>query len=235
MADTYGGEVVGKVLKEEGVEYFFGVHGGHMWPLLAGIGESDVKMVHMRHEQAGAYAAEAYSRAAQRPGVCFATAGVGQQNMAAGIAQAYYAQGPVLALFGQHAHFEDGLKGLQVSSGVELHRQHIKWGLRVIDGDRVAFWVRKALRDIMAYPQGPVVLDLPPVAVATKFDDLEMVDIFIPSSEWNYAALIKFKNFDTFVKYIKKTREEPITFFAKRGLHPPPKKLELLVDINQLE
>jgi len=72
-------------------------------------------------------------------------------------------------------------------------------------------------------------------SVAKKFDDLKLLDILVPSSEWNYAALIKFNNFETFVKYIKKTREEPITFFAKRGLHPPPKKLELLVDINHLE
>lgn len=71
--------------------------------------------------------------------------------------------------------------------------------------------------------------------VSKKFDNLELVDILIPSSDWNYAALIKFDKFETFTKYIKKTREEPITFFAKRGLHPPPKKLELLVDINHLE
>lgn len=71
--------------------------------------------------------------------------------------------------------------------------------------------------------------------VAKNFDSLDLVDIFVPSSDWNYAALLKFKNFDTFLKYIKKTREEPITFFAKRGLHPPPKKLELLVDIDYLE
>jgi hypothetical protein len=71
--------------------------------------------------------------------------------------------------------------------------------------------------------------------VAKKFDGMELLDILIPSSEWNYAALMKFKDFETFTKYIKKTREEPITFFAKRGLHPPPKKLELLVDIKHLE
>jgi len=71
--------------------------------------------------------------------------------------------------------------------------------------------------------------------VSNKVDDLELLDILVPSSEWNYAALLKFKNFESFVKYIKKTREEPITFFAKRGLHPPPKKLELFVDIEQLE
>ena len=71
--------------------------------------------------------------------------------------------------------------------------------------------------------------------VAKKFDGIELIDILIPSSDWNYAALIKTDKFETFTDYIKKTREEPITFFAKRGLHPPPKRLELLVDINYLE
>ena len=71
--------------------------------------------------------------------------------------------------------------------------------------------------------------------VAKNFDGLELMDILVPTSDWNYAALLKFKSFETFLKYIKKTREEPITFFAKRGLHPPPKKLELLVDIDYLE
>ena len=72
-------------------------------------------------------------------------------------------------------------------------------------------------------------------STAKKFDGIELLDILIPSSDWNYAALIKSKNFETFTKYIKKTREDPLTFFAKRGLHPPPKKLELLVDIDHLE
>ena len=71
--------------------------------------------------------------------------------------------------------------------------------------------------------------------VASKFDGLDLMDILIPASEWNYAALLKFNNFETFTEYIKKTREEPITFFAKRGLHPPPKKLDLFVDIKHLE
>ena len=70
---------------------------------------------------------------------------------------------------------------------------------------------------------------------ASKTNNLELIDIFVPTSEWNYAALIKFDRFKSFTEYIKKTREEPITFFAKRGLHPPPKKLELLVDIDHLE
>ena len=70
---------------------------------------------------------------------------------------------------------------------------------------------------------------------ANNTKNLELLDILVPSSEWNYAALIKFDRFQTFTDYIKKTREEPITFFAKRGLHPPPKKLEIFVDKDHLE
>ena len=70
---------------------------------------------------------------------------------------------------------------------------------------------------------------------AEKFDGCDLMDILVPSSEWNYAALIKFDKFESFLKYIKKTRSEPLTFFAKRGLEPPPKKLELLVDLDHLE
>ena len=73
------------------------------------------------------------------------------------------------------------------------------------------------------------------VDAAKKYDGLEFIDILKPSSEWNYAGLLKFKEFDTFLKYTKKIREEPITFFQKRGLEAPPRKLELLVDLDHLE
>ena len=68
-----------------------------------------------------------------------------------------------------------------------------------------------------------------------NFDGMKLLDILIPTSEWNYAALMKFKSFESFAKYIKKTIEEPITFFAKRGLEAPPRKLELLVELDDLE
>ena len=71
--------------------------------------------------------------------------------------------------------------------------------------------------------------------VASKFDDVDFINILKPSSEWNYAALVKIKDFKSFLKYTKKIREEPITFFVKRGLEAPPRKLELLVDLEYLE
>ena len=135
-----------------------------MWGLLLGISGQDIQMIHMRHEQAGVYAADAYARVTQSPGVCFGTAGPGMQNMAAGISQAYLARSPIVALFGQHSPVEDGLKGLQVGWGAEVVRTMTKWGLRIVDGNTIGYWVRRALRDSLTYPPGPVALDMPPVA-----------------------------------------------------------------------
>jgi acetolactate synthase-1/2/3 large subunit len=171
MGETYGGDIIGKALKEEGVKYFFGIQGAHMWGLLLGICEQGIQMINMRHEQAGVYAADAYSRLTQSPGVCFGTAGPGMQNMAAGISQAYSTRSPVLALFGQHPTFEDGLKGLQVGWGTDMMRTVTKWTLRILDGNVAGYWIRKALRDILTYPPGPVALDLPPGSTALRFDE----------------------------------------------------------------
>jgi len=71
--------------------------------------------------------------------------------------------------------------------------------------------------------------------ISTKFDDVKLIDILKPSSEWNYAALLKFKEFDSFLKYTKQVREEPLSFFQKRGLEAPPRKLELLVDLDHIQ
>jgi hypothetical protein len=73
------------------------------------------------------------------------------------------------------------------------------------------------------------------IKASREFKGVELIDILVPSSEWNYAALLKFKEFESFLEFTKKIREEPLTFFAKRGLQPPPRKLELLVDLELLE
>ena len=64
-----GGGVVGRILGEQGVQFLFTVNGGHIWPILCHLREHDVQMIHMRHEQSCAYAADGYARTAGRPGV----------------------------------------------------------------------------------------------------------------------------------------------------------------------
>ena len=80
MATVDGGTVVGRVLKEQGVRYLFAINGGHTFPILANLRENGIKLIHMRHEQATAYAADAYARTTGHVGVCCVTAGCGLTN-----------------------------------------------------------------------------------------------------------------------------------------------------------
>ena len=75
-----GGEAIGKVLRDEGVKYLFGIAGGHNFPLITGVVGQGIRLIHMRHEQSGVYAADTYARCSREPGVCFGTAGPGMTN-----------------------------------------------------------------------------------------------------------------------------------------------------------
>ncbi|HET8669899.1 MAG TPA: thiamine pyrophosphate-binding protein, partial [Candidatus Saccharimonadales bacterium] len=62
MASVDGGALIGRILKEQKVKYMFAVNGGHTFPILANLMNNDVDLIHMRHEQACAYAADGYAR-----------------------------------------------------------------------------------------------------------------------------------------------------------------------------
>jgi len=62
------------------VRYLFAVNGGHTWPILSHLRDNGVQMIHMRHEQSCAYAADAYARVTGRPGVLSVTAAAGSRT-----------------------------------------------------------------------------------------------------------------------------------------------------------
>src|SRR5260370_8277846 len=75
-----GGALVPRVLQSQGVKYLFAVNGGHTWPILAALRDHGIKLIHMRHEQSCAYAADGWARTTATPGVCSVTAGCGLTN-----------------------------------------------------------------------------------------------------------------------------------------------------------
>ena len=161
MAEIKVADVVAKVLKEEGVEWYAGVHGGHIWQLMVAIARTGIKMYHMRHEQSGVYMADGWARASGKPGVCFGTAGPGFGNMISGMYQAYLARSPLICLLGQHGTTEDGWGPFQEAYAEPLSGHFTKWTRRIIEPSTVAYFMQKAFRDATAYPPGPVAIELP--------------------------------------------------------------------------
>jgi acetolactate synthase-1/2/3 large subunit len=161
MATVDGGAVVGQVLQEQGVKYLFAINGGHTFPILANLRNHGVTLIHMRHEQATAYAADAWARSTGSVGVCCVTAGCGLTNAVTGLCLAGLTQSAVVCLSGQHPTIEDGLGSFQEAYGSEICRTFAKLSHRVLDWSRIGLDVRRAFRAASSPPQGVAVVEIP--------------------------------------------------------------------------
>ncbi|HQL64934.1 MAG TPA: thiamine pyrophosphate-binding protein, partial [bacterium] len=98
-----GAKIIVECLKKEGVEVIFGYPGGSVIPLCDALYDSGIRFILTRHEQGAAHAADGYSRASGKIGVCLATSGPGATNLVTGISTAYMDSIPMIAITGQVA------------------------------------------------------------------------------------------------------------------------------------
>jgi acetolactate synthase-1/2/3 large subunit len=93
---------VARALKAEGVEAIFTLCGGHIIDIYNGCLDEGIKIIDVRHEQAAANAADAWTRVTGKPGVAV-VAGPGTTDTVTGVANAFRAQTPMLVIGGQGA------------------------------------------------------------------------------------------------------------------------------------
>jgi acetolactate synthase-1/2/3 large subunit len=157
----HGGDLVAQQLKAFGTEYVFTLTGGHISPLYDGLRFVDVPLIDFRHEQAAVHAADAYARVRRDVAVAAVTAGPGVTGAVTGVANAYYAESPVIVLGGRNPFITDGAGNLQEAPHLELMRPITKYCTAAYDCWRS----RDVLHDAFATAQtprlGPAFLDLP--------------------------------------------------------------------------
>ncbi|MFN8543958.1 MAG: thiamine pyrophosphate-binding protein [Candidatus Binatia bacterium] len=166
-----GGAVVCRVLGQQGIRYLFAVNGGHTWPILSHLRDEGVQLVHMRHEQSCAYAADAWARTTGTPGVLSVTAGCGLTNAVTGLAVAGLTDSAVVCIAGQHPTTEDRLGSFQEAYGSEICRTFSRYTKRVLDWTTIGIDVRMAFRAAMGPPPGPTLVEIP-TNVLYQQDDL---------------------------------------------------------------
>ena len=88
MAELTGSEILAKALKNEGTDILFFLMGGPMLLAETACMKEGIRMIDVRHEQAAAIMAHAYSRLLQKPSVCMAASGPGTINLTTGVANA---------------------------------------------------------------------------------------------------------------------------------------------------
>ncbi len=161
MAKIDGNSLVVKALKDEGVDTVFYLTGGPMVDVAARCIEAGFRCVDVRHEQAAAMAAHAYSRVLGKPGVCFAASGPGTTNLITGVGNAYLDAVPVVALGGASPLSEVGKLAFQEMDQVAMFKPITKWAERVMHVSRIPEIINKAFRIATGGQPGPVYIDLP--------------------------------------------------------------------------
>ena len=165
-----GAQILIKTLIEQGVTDVFGYPGGQVINIYDALYEyrNEINHVLTAHEQGASHAADGYSRATGKVGVCIATSGPGATNLVTGIATAMLDSIPLVAitgnvpcsLIGKDSFQEIDITG--VTLPITKHNYFVNRIEDLADTVREAFSIAKSGRP------GPVLIDIPKdVQVAT--------------------------------------------------------------------
>src|SRR5439155_10128727 len=109
-----------------------------------------VEYINVRHEQAAAFMADGLARVTDVPGVCLVTSGPGATNLLTGVAAAYVAHSPVVALVGGVSLDHAGKDAFQDYDLISMFRPVTKLATQITKPERVAEELRSALRAAMS-------------------------------------------------------------------------------------
>ena len=158
-----GAQILVKTLIEQGVTDVFGYPGGQVINIYDALYEYKDQINHIltAHEQGASHAADGYSRATGKVGVCIATSGPGATNLVTGIATAMLDSIPMVAitgnvpcsLIGKDSFQEIDITG--VTLPITKHNYFVHKIEDLADILREAFAIAKSGRP------GPVLVDIP--------------------------------------------------------------------------
>ncbi|MDB5805594.1 MAG: acetolactate synthase, large subunit, biosynthetic type [Betaproteobacteria bacterium] len=150
------------ILVAHGVDTVFGYPGGAVLPLYDALhGETRIRHILVRHEQAAVHAAEGYARSTGRLGVVFVTSGPGMTNTVTGLLDAYCDSVPVLCVSGQVAVEAIGTAAFQECDAIGISRPVTKWNAQVRDIAELESLIGEAIATALQGRPGPVLIDFP--------------------------------------------------------------------------
>lgn len=163
-------------LKRHGVEHIFGYPGGAILPIYDELYQwqatGQIKHILVRHEQGAAHAADAYSRATGKVGVCFATSGPGATNLVTGIATAHMDSIGMVIVTGQVPRGAIGSDAFQETDIYGITLPIVKHSYVVRDPRDMARIVAEAFHIASSGRPGPVLIDVPKDVGLEEFDYL---------------------------------------------------------------
>lgn len=175
MPQMTGAMALARQLRSEGVDTVFTLPGVQIMAAFDALHalQSDIRLIHTRHEQATTYMADGYAKVTGKVGVAMVVPGPGALNAAAGLGTAFASSSPVLLISGQIASGALGKRQGQlheVEDQLDVFKPITKWNHRVTEVGEIPEAVHEAFRQLSVGRPRPVELEVPPDTLAAVGD-----------------------------------------------------------------
>jgi 2-hydroxyacyl-CoA lyase 1 len=161
MAKITGAAIMAQALKDQGVEYMFGIVGFPVQPIAREVQKVGIKYYGCRNEQAASYAAGAVGYLTGRPGAALVVSGPGVVHGLSGLSNAKENCWPMLLIGGASAVKQNGMGAFQEERQVLIATPFCKFAHAVEHPERIPFYVEMAVRNSIYGRPGACYLDMP--------------------------------------------------------------------------
>src|SRR5262249_39742572 len=126
-----GGRALAEMLRLSGAGPMFGMGGFQLLPFYDALGQLGMRPFLINDERCGPFAADAYARVTNRPGICDGTLGPGATNLVTGLIESLNGGIPVVALAGDTNRLHSWKNMTQESRQAEILKPAVKELIRV--------------------------------------------------------------------------------------------------------
>src|SRR5213595_1601430 len=156
-----GGRALAEMLRLSGAGPMFGMGGFQLLPFYEAMRALGLRHFLINDERCGAFAADAYARVTNRPGICDGTLGPGATNLVTGLVESLNGGTPVIAIAGNTNRAHSWKNMTQECRQAEILRPAVKELIRIEQTSRIPELTRRAFAVATSGRPGPVVLDVP--------------------------------------------------------------------------
>ncbi|MEZ5854048.1 MAG: thiamine pyrophosphate-binding protein [Hyphomicrobiaceae bacterium] len=212
MAKLNGAQIMARSLKEQGVEYMFGIVGFPVQEIAAQAQKAGIKYYGMRNEQTASYAAQAAGYMTGRPGACLTVSGPGVVHMLAGLANAQQNCWPMIGIGGASPTYQNGMGGFQEERQVQIASPFCKFAHAVEHTHRIPFYVEMAVRNSIYGRPGATYLDMPDDIIKGEVEEDKIA--FPPKSAEPPRSMAMTENINKAIAALQ-SAEKPLVIVGK--------------------
>lgn len=176
MSKVNGATLMARALKQQGVQYMFGVVGFPVGPIAQAAQDIGIQYIGCRNEQSASYAAQAVGYLTGRPGACLVVSGPGVVHGLAGLANAQQNCWPMILIGGASATHQNGMGAFQEERQVHIASPFCKFAHGVEHVHRIPFYVEMAVRYSIYGRPGACYLDMADDIILGEVDEDQVVE-----------------------------------------------------------